>query len=493
VDLILEAFYHSPDQLGRRARRLRALWFTALFLFGVVHWLWFLDFGQFEFDYHDWGIAAHYFVGIREGLLSGSLPLHTNPWLITERFLAFPALSVSPQVFLLSFLDLRKFLLANTLLLYSGGFIGLLLLSRRARLSGITFTLLFLVFNLNGHITAHLAVGHVMWLGYFLTPYFIYLLLDATDRGADRRWPAWVALVLFLMLLQGAFHFVLWSMLLLAVLAVTQLALRKPAIHALLLAAALSAVRLLPAAIEFGTKDWPFVGGFRTAQELLEALIVLKSPVEAVETRFHLPEWWEIDHHIGLIALGFLLIFGIAYWFRKDHKPFERSVRALAPAIAVLFVLSLDPIFRVLRTLPIPFLVSERVTSRFLILPLLLILLFAVIAFDHWQHNRRLGTRTQVLFGFGLFVIALDLWQHSRLWRLTEARNAFEIIYPTLTVAISNHPDPAYFAALIIGAAITFIALAYSGWLILRAPNQTTESGAAKEAEAALEAYGGER
>jgi hypothetical protein len=488
-----EAFFNPSDRLGFKSQRVRSLWFLALYFFGVVHWLFFLDFGRFEFDYHDWGLAAHYLVGIREGLQTGQLPLHLNPWLITERFLANPELPLSPQVLLLYVIDLRQFLLVNTLILYTAGFAGLVLLARRFNLSAFSFTLLFLIFNLNGHITAHLAAGHMMWLGYFLTPFLILLVFDAVDRGADRRWPALVALVMLALLLQGAFHFVLWSMLLIAVIALTQRSLRWPAIHALLLTAALGAIRYLPALIEFRNRDWSFVGGFQSATEVLEALIVLKSPIEAVETRFHLPEWWEIDHYVGLLALGFLVVFGVAYWIRKANDESARPIRALAPALLVLTVLALDPILRVLMTLPIPLLFAERVTSRFFILPLLFVLLFAVIALDRWLRDQQLGPGKRMLLSFGLLIIALDLWQHSRLWRLAEARHAFEIIYPTLRVAINNHADPAYFAALAAGAAITVVALIYSGWLILRAPNQTTESGAVTEAEATRDVYGSER
>ncbi|MFQ5922482.1 MAG: hypothetical protein ACE5M4_06525 [Anaerolineales bacterium] len=459
----------------------------ALYIFGVVHWLFFLDFGRFEFDYHDWGLAAHYLVGIREGLLTGQLPLHLNPWLVTERFLANPELLLSPQVFLLFVIDLRQFLLVNTLILYTAGFAGLVLLARRFNLSAISFTLLFLIFNLNGHITAHLAAGHMMWLAYFLTPFLILLVFDAADRGVDRRWPALVALVLLAMLLQGAFHFVLWSLLLIAVLAITQPSLRRPAFLALFLTAALGAIRYLPALVEFGNRDWTFVGGFRSASEVLEALIVLKSPIEAVETRFHLPEYWEIDHYVGLLALGFLVVFGVAYWIRKANDESARPVRALAPAILVLTMLALDPILRVLMTLPIPLLFAERVTSRFFILPLLFVLLFAAIALDRWLRNQRLGPGKWMLLSFGLLVIALDLWQHSRLWRLTEARHAFEIVYPNLTVAINNHADPVYLAALAAGAAITVVALIYSGWLILRRSGRAPVSAEAGAREIARE------
>ena len=39
---------------------------------------------------------------------------------------------------------------------------------------------------MNGHIVAHLAIGHSMWTGYFLLPFVFVYLMDILD-GADGR------------------------------------------------------------------------------------------------------------------------------------------------------------------------------------------------------------------------------------------------------------------------------------------------------------------
>ena len=68
------------------------------------------------------------------------------------------------------------------------GFAGLLVLRSRLRLSAISFAALFLLFNFNGHILAHYSVGHATRGGYFLFPWFVWLILRLLD--GDRSW-AW--------------------------------------------------------------------------------------------------------------------------------------------------------------------------------------------------------------------------------------------------------------------------------------------------------------
>ena len=79
---------------------------------------------------------------------------------------------ISPQVLLLRFLDPATYVLVNIWIFYAIGFLALLLLRRRYHLSLAAFLPMYLLFSFNGHITAHLVVGHLEWVGYFLLPLF---------------------------------------------------------------------------------------------------------------------------------------------------------------------------------------------------------------------------------------------------------------------------------------------------------------------------------
>jgi len=60
--------------------------------------------------------------------------------------------------------------------------VGLLLIRHRYRLGLAPFTLLFLLFNFNGFITSHLAVGHSMWFGYFLLSFAALFILEMLEE-----------------------------------------------------------------------------------------------------------------------------------------------------------------------------------------------------------------------------------------------------------------------------------------------------------------------
>lgn len=487
-ETVLGAFFEPPAQLDDRGRRYWKYSIAALYLIGLIHWSFFFDLGQLKFNVHDWGLTAHYLLGLEQAVTTGQLPLHVipeTPFHQTERFLANPDLPVSPQVVLIPLLGLGRFVWLNTLLLYSLGFLGLYLLAKKLELSSFSFAMLFILFSFNGHVTAHLGVGHIVWEGYFLTPFVVLLIIVAADRGPDRRWPVLMSLALFAILLQGAFHFVIWSALLLVLLALTQPSLRRSAIVAVILTIALGAFRFVPAAFEFSSPE--FLAGFQSVGDILTGLSSLMTPIEAANEHYGQPEWWEVDFYVGILGLGFLAVFGVFSWLRQGNNQDRRTVHFLAPALIVMTFLSLDIIFRAIANLPIPFIGAERVSSRFFILPFLFLIVFGVMALQRWLNSRRQSTGIKMLLIAGLFAIALDLLQHSRVWRPSAAQLGFKLIYPNMLVSIENRLDPAYVNALIAGATITAIALIYCAWRLLRAPKRMTTSAEVIEQELAAE------
>ena len=493
---ILGSFFLPRSQLSTKGRRYWVYGIVAFYLLGLIHWTLFFDLGQLKFNVHDWGLTAHYLSGLEQAVTTGQLPLHvlpTTPWHMTERFLTNPDLPVSPQVLLLPLLELGRFVVVDTLILFSIGFLGLYKLAKRFDLSGYTFGLLFLLFSFNGHITAHLGVGHIVWLAYFLTPFVILLILDAIERLPDRRWPVLISLVLFAIILQGAFHFAIWTAILLVLLAVTQPSLRRSTLVTVFLTVALGAVRFIPAAFEFSSRDWNFIGGFQAAGDIPIGLASLITPIEAANEHYGPPEWWEVDYFVGFVGLGVLAIFGFAYWLRNSNGNDGRSVRVLAPALIVMTFLSLDIVFRAISNLPIPFIGVERVSSRFFVLPFLFLLVFSVIALQRWLNSQKRGTAAQLLLIAAMVAIALDLMQHSRAWRPSAAQLGFEVFSPNMIVTIENRLDPAYFNALIAGAAITSIALIYCIWRLLRTPKRMTASAEGIEQALATESHSEEQ
>ena len=124
------------------------LWAVVLYLLGILHWGFFLEWGKVPFDLHDWTQAGAYFSFLRQAALSGQLPLFIGSTLVTtDRYLGRPDTLISPQAYLLRFLEPGLFTLVNILILFSVGFLGLLLLKRRYHLSAFVFTVMFCLFQ----------------------------------------------------------------------------------------------------------------------------------------------------------------------------------------------------------------------------------------------------------------------------------------------------------------------------------------------------------
>jgi hypothetical protein len=456
---LIESFFIPGS--GRIPDLLNLIWLVLLYLLGILHWCLFLGWGKIPFDLHDWTQAGAYLSFLRQAFTTNQLPLQIGSTLVaTDRYLALPQTLISPQSYFLRFLEPGKFTLVNILILYTVGFIGLLLVRRRYLLAPAAFTVLVLLFNFNGQITAQYAVGHIEWTGYFFVPFFILLLLKVLDgEKADWMWVLFISMTFFLMAVQGAFHFVLWCWIFLLAWGLfypkKYLVL---AVKAILFSLPLCLFRFLPPAIEFLGGGKIFISGFPTVTDLVAAMIVLKYPAEALSGAFKSLGWWELDSYVGLIGLVFIIFFGVYRTWRKGT-----STVSLLPPIAVLTFLSIGQIYSLVNHLPIPLLDSERITSRFFILPLAVMIVLGSLNLQ--EHLVKLGGRTiaERILSLGvLILLAHDLFQHSRIWRVSNMSTLFLSTPVDIQSEVIHHADPLYFGALTVGAAcsvITFIVL----------------------------------
>jgi len=458
---LVEAFF-LPAQ-GRIFAWFDRLWSAALYLLGLLHWCFFLNWGNIPFDLHDWLDTGAYFSFLRQAALTNQLPLHIGSALTTtDRYLARPNTLISPQACLLRFLEPGPFTLVNVLILYSVGFIALLLLKKRYSLAPAAFTALFALFNFNGHITAHYAVGHSEWIGYFFLPFLVLLILKALE-GEEHgwRWVLLVSLTLFAITLQGAFHFFLWCLIFLLAWGVFTPKYLLPAVQAIAASLLLSLLRLLPPAIEFVGGGKAFISGFPTVTDMFAALVVLKYPAEALSSPFKSLGWWEVDTYVGLIGLSFLLYFGVYRTWRPGQTAGtgkQSPVRALLAPIAVLTFLSIGQIYTAINHLPVPLADSERMAARFLIVPVVMVIALAAFNFQEFLSERGHRGLTERIMYLGLLILmAHDLYQHSRIWRVTNMYKLFPSTPADIQSSVINRPDPVYITALVAGAAGTLL------------------------------------
>ena len=416
----------------------------------------------------DWPKEYRYYAALQQALQERRIPYFlSRPIQETRKLLGLPELTWSPQLVLLSRLSIARLVAVNTVLLYTAGFGGLLLLRRRLRLSAGPFALLFLLFAFNGHITAHLAIGHSMWVGYFLLPFFFWTLVELTEHGASPTWPVRVALVLFLVLLQGSFHVFVWCVMFLLLLGASHPRRLRAVAPALAWTVALTACRIVPAAIALeGRREQDFLSGYPSASVLVSGLVQivpLSHPREG--GRFGRLDWWEYDAYLGWAGLVWLLGFGLLARLRQGR---DRPHRDLDLPAALMALLSLGNLFYPINALGVPLLGSQRVSSRLLVLPLGLWLTLA--ALHTQQHLDR--TRWRRLFQAALaataLATALGFVLHMHVWSVP----AVEVAWPPLPhprdltmgllpieQAVQTPRDAWYVAGVRVSAALSTIGL----------------------------------
>lgn len=453
------------DRVGRRVERILLL---GLFLLGLFLWGDALAWGNIPWDQADWfDISSPRLFYLQEAMQAGQLPLHvaspTGMKDATDRFLAIPDVMASPQVILLRWISPGQFVLLQTLGMYALGFWGLLRLKSRWGLSLAVFTPFFLIFNFNGNLVAHMAIGHAAWWSLFPLSWFMLWVTQLLEEGGGWRWSAKMSLLMAFLFLQGGFHPFLWCWLFLLILLAFRWRERKPLLLALAFSLLLSLGRILPAALVSPHLNINFLSGFTTTGELLAGLVTLRGPAQSLETVSPLNQlvaWWEFDHYIGWAGVIFLAA-GAGLWLRR-RGTWAEPFAALWAACGVLVVLSVGRIYRIVFTLGIPFLTGARVSSRFFLLPLLFAALLAAIALQRGLDEQRWPKAANLAGLGGLLLLFNDLMQHRELWKLEQLDRLFPH-QEFIPLHLANHSDPPYVAALLGGTAAALIALVVLG------------------------------
>jgi len=405
--------------------------FTGLMLaflygLGVFHWVVFLDFGDISVGHTDWGEQFFFFRVLTDSISNLDIPYFApsgNPF-FGDRFLGNLQAPFSPQVLLLPLMSINAFIVFNTLLLYSAGFLGCLLLRKRFGLSLIPFTFLFLLFNFNGHITSHLGFGHP-WFGYFLLPFYLLLVLELvrSERANRLRISIMLAFVLFGILLQGSFHIFLSCSLFLLILGLFNRRLLTPAVLAIVFSASLSLFRLLPAALFYGGIQRSYASGFPTIPVFIDALTTIKSylfehPRPSLSGGYDVG-WWEHDHFIGFVGVGFIAIFGIYGRYSMKPEFLKHRFTALDVPILLVVLFSFGIFFDFVSDLRIPFVSwAERVPSRFFVLPLLFLVVLSCIRLQEYLPKLYSSVTLKVLTVASVLQLTHSLAVHSWFWRV---------------------------------------------------------------------------
>ena len=465
-EVIQALFDHDVE---KRYPIVSIVWLSLLYLAGLYFWGVFFNWRQTPLNYHDWKqINIPRLDVIRDALVYGELPLHVinEKFLhsITDRFFAMPDVITTPQQIVLYWIEVDTFAVFDLLMEFTIGAIGLYLFKRKYNLSLIAFSIMYFLVSFNGYIQSHYSVGHITWGGYFLFPTLILLITDFIDGKQNWLWVAKVALLMFYMVLIGSQHHFVWSLLFLGSLGIVAWKNIRWIIGAGFFAGMLSAVRLLPPLLVFSaiksSEAFRFRTGFPGIQAVLSSLMFVR-PFD-----YHFPNlaniwvanthYWEFNIYVGLAGTLILIWFGMITWV-ADLRWKKRFSQLMLPTLLVI-LLSLGENYKQIGLTNIPLFATERVTSRLIGLPLVVVIMISTFFLDEWLQGKPSSLR-YLLSGFGLFFVGKDLFFHLKFWGVQTVSSALirgkdRILEGN---SISNHSDPAYVTILMIGLALTLI------------------------------------
>ncbi|HMD87782.1 MAG TPA: hypothetical protein VKF38_01345 [Anaerolineaceae bacterium] len=465
-------------------RWITAIFFGALLAGGIFLWGYFLNWGNISFTYEDWNvITGPRLAFLRDAMQKGVLPLHiSDPITLqapTDRFLSVPTTFMGPTVILLRFLTIQHFILVQTILMFLLGFTGLLVLRKQLNLSPFAFTILFLLFNFNGHFLSHLSVGHFEWTNCFLLSWFAAFVIELLQKKqVGWAWVTQMTLLMFLIFLQGAYHFFLYCLAFLLILAIFSPKYFLTVLKTILTCAAISAVRIAPALLETGQLKVYYLGGYPMASDLWDALVAptfpgVYSTLNGVNTSMG---YWEYTIYIGLIGALFLIFFGIYRTYRRQRsisigQDLQQTITVtqgslfcplLLPCL-VFTVFSLSAVFGELRTLlQIPPFTGERVASRQFIITVLFLIILAVYELQKWLDTTHITNLVAISILLLLGIEFNDLYQNYQFWEVSYAVTKFspQARFKLGHWIVANHPDAPYERRLILGLIVTCLTTA---------------------------------
>ena len=461
------SIFTDPDT-EEKHRSIRVIWLTLLLLAILAAWGVVLNFGDIPFDFHDWAeVNAPRLAFLKDAVTKGKLPLHMPDSSalrgVTDRYLALPDMILSPQVLLLRFMSVGTFVLVHTWMMIGLGYWGLLRLKKRFSLSLLSFTWIAILFFCNGHMISHYAVGHVTWGGTFLLSWFTELVFALIKGDRSARWEAKMAFLLFFIFLQGSSHQFVWCVIFLGFLAVSDWKTFFPILRSGIAAGLLSAVRIIPPAMQMGAFDDDFLGGYRSPVQLVNAFIKIINPADSLNQQKTgaVLGWWEFDLYTGFAGV-ILLALALLAWLLIRSR--QLGFPSLICPVAVLSLFSVRNVYSLMRFLRIPLFSGERVSSRFLILPFIFILIAGTAALQRFLERKSFRTGGYIVLSLAVIPLTAEIGKHLDRWKVTEAVKGFPYTYTDLSIkTVANHPDRPYTTGLLIGAVVTVL----SGILIL--------------------------
>jgi hypothetical protein len=120
---------------------------------------------------------------------------------------------------------------------------------------------------------------------------------------------------------------------------------------------------------------------------------------------------WEYEAYVGYVGFLVLCVGAVPFW-----QPAKRFLNLLLLPTGALIVLSIGNVYE-LTLFRLPGFVSQRVTSRFVILAILWLTLAGAVRLDPWWRRARISLVASIPFLLAVWFLAVQLVLRAHTWR----------------------------------------------------------------------------
>lgn len=226
-----------------------------------------------------------------------------------------------------------------------------------------------------------------------------------------------MGLLLAVMLMNGSLHIAVWCLMLMVLGSFFEQSLIRSSMLIILSAGFTGIARLLPAALYFPEKV-DYYGGYPSIGILLDAI---SSSLNGPGFLVRKAGWHEYDAFVGFVGLT-VLILGVYLYVRERASEIPRW---LWIASLLMLLMSLGDVYQVIPRSGLPFASIERVSSRFVVMPLFVSIVISGVGITALE--RKCGRPMVAILMLSFISLAGELYSHSKVWSLSAVQRTYGI------------------------------------------------------------------
>lgn len=431
---------------------------------------------------NDWHKELSYLAIVKEAIESRQLP-----WFVEnlskivkggDEFVGLPVYLTAPHALLLVFFNPFEFHLLNHLLCLSIGFVGCIIASKHWNFTFSTFIFFTLTFNFYGGFALKIAAYGPSMMGYYLS-IFVILCLDKMYNDSARKEHLSIsqnsislAFILSTILYLGSLHYFVQWITFIIFWSLFNRKLFFEVVKAGVLTILITAPRLFPAVANFGFDGNPSeVMGYMPRIMFFEGFYDIRLIID--EPAF---SWWEYNNYISAIGIIAVMVFAVFPLCRKQNRQ-NSIVMSMFPAGLIVAIISFWKFKAFLVPHFIPLLNAESLTSRYIFIPVLLLLLFASKNYSKSELQFNLAEKLFCYAMIALHVVFLATnlfyWRLDYIFQLVKETPSVADEYIAITeiaavhLNILNSVVPSYYQfAFWLGVAFLLTGLMLSAFIV---------------------------